>query len=409
MTIRSSVYAFVDDFVDAGPANVANALVSQGFSGVALGAVYHAARDLLPHNPKRMVAHRVEGVHYFTPDDSLYAGPLRPLAADRPQLFGEVTSQLQTHGLSWQAWAVYLHNERLAGARPEYAVTNAFGDRYTTDLCPSADDVAQYAADLTADLARLGPSLILAESLHHTGFEHGYHHERAFVDVPPAASFLLSVCFCASCIDRAARHDVDAPGLAARLRDVVRALLVDETPAELERDTLAALCGEPLLAYLRLREATVTELAGRCAEVARAQGVRFGVIDQTGALKGYAHGDPQGPASADDAWRLGLAPAEVAAAVDSYVVLAYAKRPERVAADTGSYAKLVASQAELRCVLRHGGPDFRSAADLAEKVRAATACGADAVDFYHYGLMPLRGLDAAAAAIAGADGPSTGA
>jgi PIN domain nuclease of toxin-antitoxin system len=48
MTLDAAVYAFVDDFIDEGASQVAKRLASQGFSAVALAAVYHAARDLLP-------------------------------------------------------------------------------------------------------------------------------------------------------------------------------------------------------------------------------------------------------------------------------------------------------------------------------------------------------------------------
>ena len=400
MTIDSSVYAFVDDFVDAGPAQVAEDLAAKGFSAVSLATVYHASRDLLPHNPKRVVAHRSEGVHYFPPDESLYTGPLKPQPAE-PTRFGEVTEALVTAGLSWQAWTVYLHNCRLAIEYPEYAVANAFGDRYITDLCPSSDVVAGYAENLTADVARLRPSLIVAESLHHAGFGHGYHHERAFVGIDAVTEFLLSLCFCDGCAAMAGVDDVDAGAVAARVRGVVRSALADPANATrpLDRAVLAELCGEELLSYLKVRQATTTRLAGRCARVARAAGVRFGFMDQTGALKGYVTGEPAGRSCADDAWQLGIAPVDVARDVDAYVTLAYAKQAERVASDVGAYATALGEGIELRCVLRHGGPDYADPENLEQKVEAAVQKGASGVDFYHYGLMPISGLAAASSAV----------
>lgn len=399
MTVDSSVYAFVDDFVDAGFAQVAEDLAAKGFSAVSLATVYHAARDLLPHNPKRAVAHRSEGVHYFPPDESLYPGPLKPQAADPTQL-GEVTDALSAAGLSWQAWTVYLHNCRLATDFTQFSVTNALGDRYITDLCPSSEAVAGYAENLTADVARLGPSLIVAESLHHSGFGHGYHHERAFIGVNPATGFLLSLCFCDACAAAAAAADVDAGEVAARVRGVVRSALADPDSVSrpLDEQSLAELCGGALPRYLRVREATTTRLAARCARVARAAGVSFGFMDQTGALKGYVTGEPGGPPCADDAWQLGISPAEVARDVDAYVALAYARQPERVEADVAAYVDVLGGT-DLRCVLRHGGPDYLGAENLEQKVAAAKQNGACGVDFYHYGLMPLSGLAAASSAL----------
>lgn len=398
MTVDSAVYAFVDDFVDEGVGEVAGRLANHGFSAVALAAVYHAARDLLPHNPRRVVAQRDEGAHYFPPDDALYRGDLRPLVASSPALL-DVAAEITAAGLSWQAWTVYLHNGRLAAARPDLAVTNAFGDRYQTDLCPSSAEVVDYAAALTTDVARTGPALIVAESLHHAGFSHGAHHERAFVPVSPVADLLLSLCFCPACRLRAAAG-VDVEALAARVRDVVRDELREPTTAAggPEREEVARRCGSDLLGYLSVRESATTALAVRCATAAREHGVKFGFIDQTGALKGYATGAPAGPSSCEDAWRLGVDPRAVAAEVDAYVALAYAKSADRVALDVAGYAAACGDN-PLRCVLRHGGPDYTTAASMREKVNLARESGAAAVDFYHYGLMPLSGIDAAAAAI----------
>jgi hypothetical protein len=394
---RSAVYAFVDDFLDADVDQVADRLAGHGFGGAALATVYHAARDVVPHNPKRAVTHREEGVHYFDPDDSIYRGPLRPLRrGGGTDGFERVTSALAARALWWQGWTVYLHNCRLAIANPQCAVTNAFGDAYITDLCPSNADVATYAVDLTADVARLRPTLIVAESLHHAGFSHGYHHERSFVDVPAVTAFLLSLCFCDACIERA---DIDGSELAATVRRIVRGSL-DATmsvPTVVDRAALAELCGSAMGDYLVARERTVVALAAACADTARAAGVQFGFMDQTGALKGYLTGEPTGPAAVDEAWQLGIDPGSVSAVCDSYVVLAYAKSPERVRLEATTYAAKVASGVQLRCVLRHGRPDSLGFDDLRAKVAATNGASADA-DFYHYGLMPLSGLAAAALA-----------
>jgi hypothetical protein len=166
----------------------------------------------------------------------------------------------------------------------------------------------------------------------------------------------------------------------------------------LDRPTLGDLCGAALLRYLDVREAITARLAGRCAEAARAADVRFGFMDQTGALKGYVTGEPTGAPCARDAWRLGVSPVDVARGVDAYVTLAYARQPERVQADVAAYAGVLAGT-ELRCVLRHGGPDYAGPENLEQKVAAAAKNGASGVDFYHYGLMPLSGLAAASSAL----------
>jgi hypothetical protein len=398
----SAVYAFTGDLIDSGVDRALDDLASQGFSAVSLATVYHAARDLLPHNPTRVVAHRAEGAHYYLPDRSLYHGMLHPPAAVDPTAprFASITSAVAAHDLQWQAWTVYLHNGSLAEQYPEFAIHNAFGDVYLTDLCPSSDAVRDYAVSLTADTAQLAPSAIVAESLHHAGFGHGYHHERGFVELAEIGGFLLSLCFCAACRANARQCGVDDDDVAAAVRAGVRACLSGQpVPTVLSRETLTALCGHALLDYLAARERTVVELADRCTETARAAGVPFAFMDQTGALKGYVSGAPAGALAVDDAWQLGIDPPGVAAAVDSYVVLGYAQDVTRVGDDVAGYAQHLNGASSLRCVLRHGGVDYSGPANLADKVAIARRSGAAAVDFYHYGLMHLAGLDAAAAAI----------
>lgn len=402
----SAVYAFTGDLFDSGVGRVLDDLASQGFSALSLATVYHAARDLLPHNPARIVAHRTEGAHYYLPDRSLYRGMLHPptsIEITAPR-FTSITSAIAAHDLQWQAWTVYLHNGSLAEQHPEFAIHNAFGDVYVTDLCPSSDAVRDYAVSLTADVARLAPALIVAESLHHAGFGHGYHHERAFVSLSDIGGFLLSLCFCAACRAKASERGVDADQVAAAVRGGVRACLSGQPmPPVLSRENLAAVCGGAVLDYLAARERTVVDLAARCAETARTAGVPFAFMDQTGALKGYVSGTPTGPLAANDAWQLGIDPAAVGRTVNSYVVLAYARDAGRVGDDISAYVQHLGGAASLRCVLRHGGVDYTDPANLAAKTAIARRAGASGIDFYHYGLMPLAGLDAAAAAISAAN------
>ena len=99
------------------------------------------------------------------------------------------------------AWAVFLHNDRLGFSHPECATQNAFGDRYLTDLCPSNPDVRMYARTLASDIARYDVSTILSESLHFHGLGHGYHHERYFEELGAVGVYLLGMCFCDHCLE----------------------------------------------------------------------------------------------------------------------------------------------------------------------------------------------------------------
>ncbi|MGW2524635.1 hypothetical protein ACWC09_48325 [Streptomyces sp. NPDC001617] len=89
------------------------------------------------------------------------------------------------------------------------------------------------------------------------------------------------------------------------------------------------------------------------------------------------------------------------AVVPGYAVLAYARDPPRSAADTAACRTALPDTWDLRTVLRPGAPDTESADAPAEKTAAARTAGADAVDFYHYGLVPFPVLERVPTALAG--------
>jgi hypothetical protein len=92
------------------------------------------------------------------------------------------------------------------------------------------------------------------------------------------------------------------------------------------------------------------------------------------------------------AWQLGIDVASVAAACDGLGAVGYAADPDRLRLDLETYRALI-GQARLTVAMRPTAPDCDSARNLADKLRAARAVGAERVDFYHYGLAPLSALD----------------
>src|SRR5262245_9307065 len=73
--VETSIFAFPSDLygegIDAVLDNVQN---RAGLGGIALATVYHAGRDLFPHNPERRVRFLENGVCYFRPDHDRYRG-----------------------------------------------------------------------------------------------------------------------------------------------------------------------------------------------------------------------------------------------------------------------------------------------------------------------------------------------
>ncbi|WP_067464116.1 hypothetical protein [Actinomadura macra] len=374
----SSLYVLMEDLDGADAARV----LSHGVSSITIGAAYHRARDVTPHGRTRVTL-RHDGVHF--PLDGPFDGlrlvpPVQKGAAREPvRVLREQTRQM---GAALHGWGVFLHNTTLGLAFPDVTQENCFGDRAApADLCPSHPDVRAYAVALARAIARQGVDSVVAESLHFGTFGHGYHHERSFVDLGPAAEFALGLCFCDHCRTRVP-HAEAARAAALRLTAPV---LEGGPPPERLPDVLTD--------YARAREPVVTSLAARVADAVAAEGSRLTFLDLTGAMKGYTDGRATGAPAAEEGWRIGVDPTTLAAVVPSYAILCYARETARVIEDVTAYRTALGPEIPLRAVLRPGLPDTTSADHLAAKATAARARGATTVDYYAYGLVPLPILD----------------
>jgi hypothetical protein len=383
-----------------------------GLGGITLAAAYHHGRDIFPHNPKRKVHYLEGGTVFFQPDAAKYRGRvLRPIAsqlARNSDVLAELCSAAAGRSLRVRAWTVFLHNYALGAAHPECACRNAFDDPHLTDLCPSNPEVRAYATALAADIAAKGVATVVAESLHFHGLEHGFHHERYFIELGPLGRYLLGLCFCEHCLKVARGRGVDAQRLrrvaAAELERRFAAEPAPE-PAALDRAQVQAFGGGELGGYLESRSQTVASLVAECAQAAKAQGADFAFIDLSGAIKGYATGRPQGAAAPTIAWQFGIDIEEVARACGQVEAIGYAADPERLELDLAAYRALLA-QNRLSVIMRPMAPDCDSAANLARKLEIARAAGCVEAGFYHYGFMRLESLDLIRAALRAADDPA---
>jgi hypothetical protein len=390
------VATFVEDFLAEGPAVVAAAIAERaGADGVSIAAAYHASRDVFPHDPHHRVRWSDPGTVLFRPTSRRYAGlrvqpRIARVSRDR-DAFRDCLAAARDRGLDVTAWTVFLHTDRgfeLEDLAPE----NAFGDRYITDICPSRPEARAFAVALAEDVAATGVSVVDAESLHHPPFEHGSHHERSFVPLGESARFLLSLCFCADCLRRAADDGVDGARVRAEVRQRVDAWMAGEPEPPLDRTAVGELAGGQLAGYLAARTACVTSLVGEVAAAVRGQGARLSFCDLSGALKGYASGAPAGAPAAATSWVLGVDLGQVADAGARVGALGYTADPARLRLDLSGYTQLLAGR-PFALTLRPMPPDATSAEDLRVKVRLAREFPVEEVSFYHYGLARLEALD----------------
>jgi hypothetical protein len=412
--MQTSIFAFPTDLSGEGAEAVLdNVQERAGLGGVTLATVYHAARDVFPHNPGRRVRYLENGVCYFPPDASRYRGlTLQPRVSrlvreEGDQLAGLVAAAGR-RGLDVHSWTVYLHvdwmDEELAGV----CERNAFGDPQLTELCPANPDVAAYVAALTGDIASRGVRRIVAESLHYHPLEHGYHHERYFLPLAPLTRFLLGLCFCEHCLSGAQTRGVDAERLRRWACDEIQRAF-DGGPrgdeagdgVELGAEEARGLAGGDLAALLDARAEAVAAIVRAADAAAAAEGAAFTFLDFSGAVKGYAHGNPTGAPAPETAWTLGVDLGSVGPA-GGVEAIAYAADPERVRLDLESYRATIPVGAPRSAAMRFTLPDCDTAENLASKLRLAAELGVEQVDFYHYGFAPLSGLDLIRDAVASA-------
>jgi len=395
--LDSSLYVYVEDVRGEGLKAVLDRIAGYGVTGVTVAAASRRAREITPHGRTRVTL-RSDGTH-FTPPADLFgelrlAPPVQEGAAEEP--LAELRLATAERGLALHGWAVFLRNTTLGLANPDVTVRNCFGDRGSpADLCPSHPDVRLYAVALGRAVARQGVDSVVAEALHFSTFGHGHHRERCFLPLGPMDAFLLGLCFCDFCMRGAARLGVNAEVAREECTRIVGAVLDGDPPAqgEVTRAALTAYAGPEVVAYARARSEVVTSLVSEVSTAVTDEGSRLVFLDATGAVKGYRDGLPSPGLAAHDAWQLGVDLVALGDLVPSLGVLAHARDAGRVADDVVAYRRSTGKDRELRVVLRPGLPDTDSADHLAAKVRAVRASGADAVDFYAYGLLPYPILD----------------
>ncbi|SOB83085.1 hypothetical protein [Streptomyces sp. 1331.2] len=388
--MESSVLAFATDLLDEGADTFFGNLTDRaGVGGVTLAAVYHEARDVFPHNPRRVIRHLEPGAAYFRPDPAAWQGrrlvPTPSTALGDRDPFAEATEEARRRGLKLHAWTVFCHNDRLGFVHPDCAPANAFGDHHLTELCPANAEVREYALTLVAELARYGVDAIRAESLHFHGLRHGHHHERYFEELGPITEALLGVCFCPHCRAAATRAGVPAEEAAEAVRAELRRRLADESAAAEPAD-LSALADGAFAAYVDASAATVTSLAAELSEQARRHGMRLTFMDGEGPGKG---------------WLAGIDLPALAKATDRIETLGYARTPEAVREKIAAFALHGVRPQDLAVILRPMSADCDGPQNLAAKIATLRELGVPEVEFYHYGLMRLSSLDRIGTALAG--------
>ncbi|HXG24006.1 MAG TPA: hypothetical protein VNJ09_05570 [Chthonomonadales bacterium] len=381
----SAIWVYPWDLLDEGFDTALARIADAGLGGVSLAVAYHSVRALCPHNPHHAVIHGEGNVVYFQPNpDSFVETRLKPtpssLLADGDVL--ERTCEAAARrGLKVHAWTVLHHNSRLGTAFPDCTIENAFGDRYPFGLCPANPEVRAYTLGLVQSLSRrenLG--VIELESLGYMGMEHTGLHSKQGVELDTMHRFLLSLCFCEYCQARMRANDVDTRAAReAAMREIRGYLSGLYQPNEDDPlGQLAAVLGKDQAdGILAARDEVVLSLLEELYwQVNEPQQLSVMVASLpliTGAGAAVTLSEAR----------------EWCDILLTQVFLNSVEAIHEAVADVAVRRGSVPVYAGLQAI----APFVHSKEELTQRVKTVREAGADGVQFYHYGLMPLRNLE----------------
>ena len=376
-SVKSNAFTLPYTFFREPAAKVISDLKQSGLSGINLALNYHASRDfLLRQGPQ--LEYLSDGFHYYKLDKSNYeSGALTPADFDQlpsNQLLENVLVEAKKQDFEVNAWAVYMHNSAIGMHYPDATVTNVFGNKFLSELCPINKSVQAYAVGMTKDLASRGVTAIMAESLHFHGARHGEHHERFFMELSPVFEFLFSLCFCQGC---KSNFSGDTESLVEKVKAKLNIVLDDKDPwlgNNLSKDFLADLLGVEILQYLTAREDAVATLYEKVVAAAHSVGVKFKYEDQSPLL------DTNSAKTLDRSWELGINNQKISQIVDIYEPLVYRTTADGVASLASSYLK--ETSAPVSAILRPTYPDCTDQDNLTQKVEALKSLEIKNIDFY---------------------------
>lgn len=376
-SVKSNAFTLPYTFFREPATKVVAELKEAGLSGINLALNYHASRDFLLRQAPQL-EYLSDGFHYYKVDKSNYeSNALVPADFDQlpsNQLLENLLAEASKQDFEVNAWAVYMHNSALGMTYPNATVTNVFGNKFLSELCPINKAVQGYAIGLTKDLASRGVNSIMAESLHFHGARHGEHHERFFMELSPITEFLFSLCFCADC---KSNFSGDSDLLASNIKEKLQIVFDDKDPwlgKELSKELLAELLGEEMLRYLAAREEAVTKLYKKVTATAHTVGAKFKYEDQSPLL------DFNSNDTLTRSWELGIDNQAISKIVDTFEPLTYRKTPEAVSALISSYKKEISTP--IAAILRPTFPDCTDEDNLSSKVSTLKNLGISEIDFY---------------------------
>ena len=370
-----AIYTYAWDLAEEGVSKAVGQFEALGLDTVTIAGSYHAGKFLRPHGRAGKVYFPEDGTVYFKANPARY-GAIKPVAnslLSSQDVLRELTSQER---MKTNVWLVLLHNTLLGSAHPDSAVSNAFGDRYIYNLCPSAPDARAYAIGLAQDVTETYPvSGLSMETPGFLPYAHGFHHEFALNRPNRWLDSQLGLCFCPHCLKGAKAAGINAARLKTQVAEDVSAYLASDLdyPADMAEAFWAAdtRTDGDLKAYLDWRCTVVTSLVRDIRGAVR-KDVDVAVIPSVARPTGGA-------------WYEGSDLAALADATGIIEACFYEPGAARVKADLFDIRRRLRGKGHLRGIVRPAFPDLETKSDFLAAMQALGAGGVSEVAFYNWG------------------------
>ncbi|TAH73797.1 MAG: hypothetical protein EWM47_02370 [Anaerolineaceae bacterium] len=274
--MKRGMFIYPWDVIDSGIDETIKHLKSMNIDYISIAVMYHAAKVLLPHNPKHRMYINEGGTSYFNIDQENYEKliPKRDTLLDtyNGELLKDIITHFHAAGIRVCAWTVMFHNDYLAKKHQDCSLMNCFAESSPTNLCPSNPFVYSYGLNVIRDISRLGVDEIHLESVDYAGFIHGDHHEMQAYEDTASLDCLLGMCFCPHCRENAIRKKIDVNRLLELIKKEIEAFFNfgGQIKEHSEYEQL-------LSSYLELRQNRIMSFYRDVKEMLKAQNLNIAV------------------------------------------------------------------------------------------------------------------------------------
>ena len=350
-----------------------------GLNQVSIGAVYHSGTFLLPHNPKHMVRWE-DASMFFTPQHSRWRDcRLQPIISECVDMTGymaNIVDSARRRDFDVLFFSVFHFSHSMANKYPEACCVDAMGERNRGDLCPGNPDVRAYDLAIVEDLmATYGGDGIRHESMEFGGWSGHFVRNKVDQMPSPRDQFMLALCFCGHCMERARNEDVDPIPLRRAICEHLRENLPKDPEtwdmAIPDEDWARNAFDGQLWPYLEVRCNTVTSLFEEVQEI---------VNKYDGALLAAAPGNDR-----DDR--------DILRGIDHGKLYSHLKRATlrlKGGDNDEMQANLVADMEKLpewaESEVMHNQRGFKSREELVARLMMAREAGVRHHNFHYYGM-----------------------